>query len=173
MKNPMKIQVEQLRELLQKHLPQCVVKVDPPTQPKGSWFIDAVLDQHHVNVECRPGKGFGLSAGPGGGFDGPEEVYPDFDSAARRLLELLVFKKATVAPLAVRLRELRRERGVSQDDLARLLHKNQAAVSKFENRGEDVRVRTLKNVVRALGGRLSLHVSFPDGMERELQLEET
>ncbi len=58
------------------------------------------------------------------------------------------------------------------EELAEELDANQAAVSKVERRGEDVRVRTLKSVVRAMGGQLSLRILFPDGTERELQLEE-
>jgi DNA-binding XRE family transcriptional regulator len=171
--NAMRKQVESLRVLLEKHLPKCRVHIDAPTKAKGSWFVDASLDDHHVVLECNPAKGFGLTANPAIGLgEGPEEVYSDFDSVARRLIELLVLRKRTVPPLSLRLRELRRERGVSQHELARLLHKNQAAVSKVESRGEDVRVRTLNSVIKALGGRLSLRVSFPDGMERELQLEE-
>jgi hypothetical protein len=135
--------------------------------------MDVTLDDHHVVLECNPAKGFGLTANPEIGMgEGPEEVYADFDSVARRLIELLVLRKRTVPPLSLRLRQLRRERGVSQNELARLRHKNQAAISKVESRGEDVRVRTLNSVIKALGGRLSLRVSFPDGMERELQLEE-
>jgi len=174
MKSSTRIDADKLTGFLERYLPQCAIHVDAPSKPAGSWFVDVTLDHHHVVVECNPTKGFGVTANQDAGLgEGPEEVYSDFDSAARRLLELLILRKSTVPPLAVRMRELRRERGVSQEELARLLNKNQAAVSKVEKRGEDMRVRTLKSVVRAMGGQLTLRISFPDGMERVLLLEET
>src|SRR5437588_7835168 len=145
-------EIQKLENLLTFYLPKCEVHLDPPAKGTGSWFLDTRSDGHHVAVEWRPGKGFGMTSNPGAGFgEGPEEVYPDFESAARRVLELLLFRARTVPPAAVRLRELRRLRGVSQQKLARRLRKGQASISKIENRGCDIRVRTLDRVVRALG----------------------
>lgn len=59
------------------------------------------------------------------------------------------------------LRELRKARQQSQEEIARSLHVKQAEVSKMERR-TDVYVSTLRNYVEAMGGRLEITVTFPD-----------
>lgn len=59
------------------------------------------------------------------------------------------------------LRELRRARHVSQQQLATVLKVNQAAVSKLERR-TDMYISTLRSYVEAMGGRLDVVVQFPD-----------
>ncbi|MBX9770323.1 MAG: helix-turn-helix domain-containing protein [Candidatus Obscuribacterales bacterium] len=59
------------------------------------------------------------------------------------------------------LRELRKARQQSQNEIARVLHVKQAEVSKMERR-TDVYVSTLRNYVEAMGGRLEITVTFPD-----------
>lgn len=59
------------------------------------------------------------------------------------------------------LRELRKARQQSQDEISRVLHVKQAEVSKMERR-TDVYVSTLRNYVEAMGGRLEITVTFPD-----------
>lgn len=49
--------------------------------------------------------------------------------------------------------ELREARDLTQEQLARLLHVNQAAVSKMERRA-DMYITTLQSVIKAMGGRL-------------------
>jgi DNA-binding XRE family transcriptional regulator len=66
----------------------------------------------------------------------------------------------------VGLYELRRERRVSQVDLAEQLDVTQSAISKFEH-GADPRVSTLRDYIKALGGRLELRARFDD---REVRL---
>jgi transcriptional regulator with XRE-family HTH domain len=65
---------------------------------------------------------------------------------------------------------LRKSRGLSQADLATLLQVRQAAVSRLEGRRDQILVRSLYDVVRAMGGELRIRVRFPDGMERDLSL---
>jgi predicted XRE-type DNA-binding protein len=58
--------------------------------------------------------------------------------------------------------ELREARAMTQMHLAKVLHVNQAAVSKMERR-TDMYVSTLKEFVRAMGGELKITAEFPDG----------
>lgn len=66
---------------------------------------------------------------------------------------------AMVAELA--LAELRRNFGVTQQQLAGLLDIRQAAISKIERR-DDVLLSTLTAYVRALGGELEIMARFGD-----------
>lgn len=61
--------------------------------------------------------------------------------------------------------ELREARKLTQENLAEILHVNQAAVSKLENR-VDMYVSTLRRFVEAMGGELIISASFPDGAVR-------
>ena len=58
--------------------------------------------------------------------------------------------------------ELRLARKMTQEKLATILHKSQAAISKIE-RGADMYVSTLQEVVRALGGDLEIRAVFAEG----------
>ena len=58
--------------------------------------------------------------------------------------------------------ELREARAMTQQHLARLLKVNQSAISKMERRA-DVYVSTLQTVIQAMGGKLKITASFPDG----------
>lgn len=59
------------------------------------------------------------------------------------------------------LKALRKDRNVSQEQLAELMGIRQASVSKIENQ-EDMRLSTLRKYVEALGGELEIRVRFPD-----------
>lgn len=58
--------------------------------------------------------------------------------------------------------ELRKARGLSQANLAVVLHTSQAAVSKLERR-TDMYVSTLRSHIQAMGGELDVIARFPDG----------
>ena len=51
---------------------------------------------------------------------------------------------------------------MTQQHLARLLKVNQSAISKMERRA-DVYVSTLQTVIQAMGGKLKITASFPEG----------
>jgi ribosome-binding protein aMBF1 (putative translation factor) len=70
-----------------------------------------------------------------------------------------------------RLTELRHALGVSQEELAQLMQKKQAAISRFERRS-DMHISTLREFIAALGGRLELVASFPDGSYHLNQFED-
>jgi len=60
------------------------------------------------------------------------------------------------------LSELRLARGLSQKQLADVLHVEQASVSKMERR-TDMYISTLRSHIEAMGGALRIVARFPDG----------
>jgi CheY-like chemotaxis protein len=58
--------------------------------------------------------------------------------------------------------ELREARELTQEHLAKILHRTQASISKMERR-TDMYVSTLQDFVKALGGELEIRARFPDG----------
>jgi len=67
--------------------------------------------------------------------------------------------------------ELREARDLTQEQLARLLHVSQAAVSKMERRA-DMYITTLQGVIKAMGGRLEIRAVFPNGVVRISQFQD-
>ncbi|MCY7345871.1 MAG: helix-turn-helix transcriptional regulator [Pyrinomonadaceae bacterium] len=70
----------------------------------------------------------------------------------------------------IRLSELRNALDISQEELAELLNKKQAAISRLERRS-DMHVSTLRAFVKALGGKLEIIASFPDASYHIKQFE--
>jgi transcriptional regulator with XRE-family HTH domain len=60
------------------------------------------------------------------------------------------------------LRDLRRAKQVTQEQVAQRLGGRQVYVSRLENR-VDMKLSTLRDYVRAIGGDLKLVVTFPEG----------
>jgi len=71
----------------------------------------------------------------------------------------------------IRLSELRNALDISQEELAELLNKKQAAISRLERRS-DMHVSTLRAFVKALGGKLEIIASFPDASYHIKQFEQ-
>ncbi len=69
------------------------------------------------------------------------------------------------------LQELRQARQKSQEAIAKTLGGNQASVSKMERRA-DMYVSTLRSYIEAMGGKLEIIASFPDGKVKINQFEE-
>lgn len=67
--------------------------------------------------------------------------------------------------------ELRTARSMTQENLARVLGVNQAAVSKLERRA-DMYVSTLRDFIAAMGGELEITARFPEGSVRINQFED-
>lgn len=61
---------------------------------------------------------------------------------------------------------LREELNLSQQNLATALGISQPAIAQIEQRGNDIRLATLKRYVEAMGGKLSLFVEMPTGDRR-------
>ncbi|PHM29893.1 helix-turn-helix domain-containing protein [Xenorhabdus budapestensis] len=58
---------------------------------------------------------------------------------------------------------LREELNISQQKLANSLGISQPAITQIEQRGNDIKLVTLKRYVEAMGGKLSLTVELPTG----------
>ncbi len=74
-------------------------------------------------------------------------------------------RKAKKIKRAMLLQELRQARQLSQEQLANILHINQASVSKLERRA-DMYITTLRDFIRAMGGKLEIRAVFPEGSVR-------
>jgi DNA-binding XRE family transcriptional regulator len=136
------------------------------------WFLDVEYDDHLVVVQWQKDSGFGISCSPVHHYgEGPDEVYQNLEATYARVVCLLLSRTFTAPPAPVRISELRKERGISQEYLADLLDVRQAAVSKLERRN-DVLVSSLREVIRAMGGELRIMAKFPDGTERTLEFED-
>ena len=84
-----------------------------------------------------------------------DEVRTDAARAAR----VEEYKRAIYDALA--LAELRKERDITQTDLAKVLGVSQTNVSRIEHES-DLYVSTLRSYVEALGGKLELRAVFPE-----------
>ena len=62
----------------------------------------------------------------------------------------------------IRLEEIRKSRKVTQVELARNMRVSQPAVSQME-KDSRISIIRLKRFTEALGGKLNIHVEFPDG----------
>ena len=60
------------------------------------------------------------------------------------------------------LRDIRKSRQITQEQVAERLGGKQVYISRLEKRA-DVKISTLRDYIRALGGDLQLLVTFPDG----------
>ncbi len=165
--------IEKIRDDLIGRFPDLVVEIDEPDNKRGPWFLDVQRgnDALPLVVEWRPDRGFGVSTAEAGDYgSGPDEVYTDTKAAYDRVVRLILSGGRTEPPEAVRLAELRQIRGLSQTELAGRAGVGQANISRIEGR-DDILVSTLARVVHAMGATLSIRARFPDGVERELDLE--
>ena len=60
------------------------------------------------------------------------------------------------------LAELRKASGMNQTELAKVLGVKQATLSRMENQ-KDMRLSTLRRIIEALGGKLEITATFPNG----------
>ena len=65
--------------------------------------------------------------------------------------------------LEVGLQMMREELQLTQKQVAEAMGISQPAVTKLEQRGNDLKLATLKRYVEAMGGKLSLDVELPTG----------
>lgn len=72
--------------------------------------------------------------------------------------------------LSTGLQLMREELHLSQKSLAEAMNVSQPAVAQIEQRGNDVKLATLKRYIEAMGGKLSLAVELPNGAGRVFQI---
>lgn len=167
-----KVLIESLGRSLKKRFPTARIALDRPRKDSGVWFLDIALDEHPVIVQWQKEKGFGISSSPERAYgEGADEVYKDEEAAYGRIVSLLLSRTFTSPPPAVSLRELRKESGLSQAELAAILERQQGEISKIERR-KDVLVSTLADYARAVQGDLQIIVRLRDGRTRRVQLED-
>lgn len=79
------------------------------------------------------------------------------DSQARikQLAELLLLEN--------QLSRIREELEISQKELAQTMGIKQPSLSAIENRGNDLKISTMKKYVEAMGGKLRIDVELPTG----------
>lgn len=160
--------VERIERALRDRFPAAEIELDPASTPTGGWFLDVRLAGHHVVIEWRRGRGFGVTSSPEIAYgEGVDEVIASERAALTRVAELLETRGRT-SP-ARGLGELRKARGILQTELGERLGIGQVAVSRMESR-DNLLVSTLRNVVEAMGGRLEVRAVFPDGEAREIEL---
>ena len=82
------------------------------------------------------------------------KLSPEQEEEIRRRVEM--------APVIMRLHQVREARNLTQTKLAKVLKVNQGAVSKLERR-TDMYVSTLRAYLEAIGGELEIKAVFPDG----------
>jgi transcriptional regulator with XRE-family HTH domain len=58
--------------------------------------------------------------------------------------------------IGVLLRQAREEAGLTQEQLADLIHTKKTAISRLENHAGDIKLSTLRRVAKALGKQLEL-----------------
>jgi hypothetical protein len=163
--------IHALESQLRQRFPSAKIYLDATERPKGTSFLDVDLNGHLVVIQWRADAGFGISSSAEHGFgEGADEVYQDLEAVYGRTVSLLLSRTRTSPPESV-LRDLRKERGFTQVELAKLLNKQQGEVSKLEQRS-DVKLSTVRSAVEKMGGKLTILVTFPDGMERALKFEE-
>ena len=93
------------------------------------------------------------------------ELTKDFTEEDRRMVEQT--KEVLLAEYDL-VAQLRKDRELTQQEVAELMKIRQAAVSKLEHQ-DDVLIQTLARYVRALGGELEIRAKFPD---REVTLRQ-
>ena len=90
--------------------------------------------------------------------DSKNPLYKNMSQEDLRIInkgkELLVMEYDLIA-------KLRKDRELTQKELAEIMEIRQSAISQIENQ-EDVLVKTLERYIQALGGELELRAKFPD-----------
>ena len=77
--------------------------------------------------------------------------------------QVLIQQTAEDMLLEHQLYKIREELEISQKELAATLGIKQPSLSAIENRGNDLKISTIKKYVEAMGGKLRLDVELPTG----------
>lgn len=88
-----------------------------------------------------------------------DDVITDFSPESQARIK----KMSDEMILEVGLQMIREELQLSQKTLAEAMGVRQPAVAQIEQRGNEIKVATLKRYVEAMGGKLSLDVELPTG----------
>jgi DNA-binding XRE family transcriptional regulator len=158
--------IDRLSKKLKSHFADAHIKTRKTDDPNGFRFLNMQAGDLEVAVEWKADFGFGISAFDrtstplDGLFDAPSERCATVEAAFHRVASLILDQRST-RPRAAKISEIRQERGISQEQLSEQLKVKQATYSKLERR-EDVKVSSLRKVIEAMGGKLSIQAVFPD-----------
>ena len=72
--------------------------------------------------------------------------------------------------LELKLSQLREELEISQQELAKKLNVSQPSIVALEKRGNDIKLSSVKRYIEAMGGKLSLTIELPTGVNRIVNL---
>ncbi len=81
--------IETIQRDLRARFPGLTIKIDPPSDPAGTWFIDVRHNRRTLTIQWKQGRGFGVSAEVGGYGEGADEVYSTPSQIEDRVAELL------------------------------------------------------------------------------------
>ncbi len=139
-------EMELMHAVLSHVFPSAQISLEKPLHQDGFWSMDVRLSVgYHLAIDWREASGFGLTSDAEHGYGEPaDEHFTDFEAALMRSVKLIKNRMETLAPYAVRMKELRQKLKLSQEEVAGRMGINQAAVSKLEGR-EDSRVATLQS----------------------------
>ncbi len=171
-KSTLALPIESLENQLRERFPEASIQLDRPRKRSGVWYLDLRWKGHPIAIQWQEGLGFGVSSSVAPGYgEGADETYPDAEATYGRVVSLLLSGAYTAPPEPVRLSELRKERGISQAELAELLDKQQGEVSKIERR-KDVKLSTLRDYVQSIGGSLQVLARLPNGVVRVIEIDD-
>lgn len=60
--------------------------------------------------------------------------------------------------IGILLKELRMEKGLTQEEIAKKLKTKKSVISRMENHAEDIRLSTLEKIVEVLGKRIQIRI---------------
>jgi hypothetical protein len=164
--------VESLVKRLRSRFPDATIEIDRPRSRTGDWYLDMTYAGHPVVIQWKDGAGFGVSSSTAHVYgDGADETYQDEEATYGRVVSLLLSRAFTAPPEPVRLSELRKERGITQSELAEILNKPQGEISKIERR-QDVKLSTLRDYVQSVGGTLQVLARMPGGIVHAIEIED-
>jgi hypothetical protein len=81
--------IEIIERDLSARFPGLTIRLDPPADPSGTWFIDVRRNNRVLTIQWRQDRGFGLSAAAGGYGEGADEVFSTVTQIEDRVAELL------------------------------------------------------------------------------------
>ena len=150
------------------------LEIGRPVLPDGTWVATLhAPDGYAVEADWSRHRGFGLIAGGDMGFnEAAHENHAAWQGAVDRMLALWNAREATTRNLPVAVAELRKLRGQLQKDVAAQMGITKGGLSQIEASVDEgkVQVDTLSKLIAAMGGRLVISATFPDGTERKVAI---
>ncbi len=168
--------IDEIKDALAAEFPEAEIVVRKADDPKGIQFLNVFADDLEIAVEWKTDRGFGLSCfrsdsdALDGAFDTPDEWYKSAKAVTHRISSLLIDEQTTRAVQKC-IGEIRRELGVSQEQLSAAMEITQASYSKQERR-TDMKLSTLRKALEAMGCVMRIEVRLPESNDvRELTFQ--